>query len=149
MTSECDRYSSQREGRNRNIEMQGAKQKRSAKRKNVNMLVTVLCRCKKVSRNTTQERPIENWNVFQRGFKPAINICKNSERNIVTGKKEMMDRWKELFQKLLNGEESQERIKQPDPRLHNMSTNKEDSPSTIQEVIRQIGRLKNNKTSGK
>lgn len=60
-----------------------------------------------------------------------------------------MIRWRDFFQKLLNGEEEQEQAEEPDPRLLDKSGSKENTPPTLEEVMRQIGRLKNNKSPGR
>lgn len=81
-------------------------------------------------------------NLFKKGYIFRSTICRNKERAMVAGKKNVLNRWREYFDQLLNPNPAQNRDQPNEP-----MTEKEDTmdPPSMKQVRRVIGRLKNNK----
>lgn len=106
--------------------------------------------CKESFQAHNMRKTYRELNIFRKVFKLAINIYKDSKGIIVVGREEVNNRWREFFQQLLNGRNMQRKEKrQSDPRLDDKGWNKEDIPSTLEEVAKLIDSLKNNKAPRK
>ncbi|CAG9576128.1 unnamed protein product [Danaus chrysippus] len=80
-------------------------------------------------------------NPLRKGFQPRINICRDGEGNALTDKTEILKRWREYFDNLLNvGSEAADRITFYD-------VEQEINPPTVTDVEKCIKYLKNNKAS--
>ena len=44
-------------------------------------------------------------NTLRKGFKPRLKICKSKNRDIITEKDDILNRWKDHFHELLNSME--------------------------------------------
>ena len=42
-------------------------------------------------------------NIIRKGYKPRIGMCKDKKGNLITKKKNVLQRWAEHFNELLNG----------------------------------------------
>jgi hypothetical protein len=50
-------------------------------------------------------------NIIRKGYKPRTGMCKDKMGNLVTGKKNVLQRWAEHFDELLNSHGDEERLK--------------------------------------
>lgn len=81
---------------------------------------------------------------FRTEYKPKAYGVKDKNGNIIIQQKEGLERWKEYFEELLNGEEEQEQNSRPKFQNVQPEMNK---PSS-EEVLKVIQQMKNNKAPG-
>ena len=95
-------------------------------------------------RNTNEVRRFyRNVNSDRKCFKPHTNMCKDSSGKILTDKGEILKRWKEYFNQLLNENHPHNGIDEGSTTVGN-----DDYMPTIEEVDEAIMELKNNKAPG-
>lgn len=84
-------------------------------------------------------------NLGRKEFKPRTNSCRSREGTILSDREEVLNRWNEHFDHLLNGDEEEDEIA-----IDNLQMNNQEmvTPPTLEEVIMGIDRLKNNKAPG-
>ena len=90
-------------------------------------------------------------NGLRQDFKPRIRSCRNKEGEILTGKRAVLDRWKEHFETLLNEGNEQDaniselRSKESETTAHEDT---EEQPPTLLEVESAILKQRNNRSPG-
>lgn len=112
---------------------------RSKKRKYLNALVLQM---EQDFKRDNLREAYRAMNLFKKGYISRSTICRNKERAMVAGKKNVLNRWREYFDQLLNPNPAQNRDQPNEP-----MTEEEDTmdPPSMEQVRRVIGRLKNNK----
>ncbi|XP_058064586.1 uncharacterized protein LOC131214225 [Anopheles bellator] len=90
----------------------------------------------------------QKLNASRRGFVPRAEMCRDKDGSILTGDREVTERWKQHYDEHLNGAQAEDHGGgESDPVG---VTNVEDVPApTISEVKDAIKQLKNNKSAGK
>ena len=84
-------------------------------------------------------------NKLRKDFKPRLIICKGKNVDISTEKGDILNRWKDIFNEVLN---STDQDKGPSIMQDHKDTNEEDSSPTIEEVEMAVQKLKNYKAPG-
>lgn len=79
---------------------------------------------------------------IRRGYKPAVTCCRDKEGNLVTNQSEILRRWAQYFDELLN-DQQQQQLEAP-PAADNIIL----PPPSIDETRNAIRRLKNHKSPG-
>jgi hypothetical protein len=75
-------------------------------------------------------------------FKPRITMCRDTAGNFITGKAQILKRWVQYFDNLLNRNVSTQQLTEQDIERN------EDFRPTKEETEEAIENLKNNKTPG-
>ena len=86
----------------------------------------------------------KNLNASRSGFNPIMNICRDKEGNLLVNKTDVLSRWRDHFDNLLNGNESES--ERAEVLLENDDIAVD--PPTKEEVYEAVKSLKNSKAAG-
>ncbi|XP_055539027.1 uncharacterized protein LOC129726410 [Wyeomyia smithii] len=89
----------------------------------------------------------EKVNQSRKGYVPRADFCRDMEGNLITNDSEVVDRWKQHFDEHLNGDATNRSGTGTD--LGVPAVDDRVSAPDLHEIQREIGRLKNNKATGK
>jgi hypothetical protein len=89
-------------------------------------------------------------NDMRKEFKPRILACQKKDGETINNKSEILERWNQYFQELLEGKEENDKADTPvKPGMENRQDSQERIHlATVEELEEAIGKLKNNKAPG-
>lgn len=85
-------------------------------------------------------------NAERKGYQPRVNTCRDKAGNTLCEKEQIINRWAEYFEDLLNVDTQLDATEEEIP--ENNATQPEVQPPTLEEVQRAIQAQKNNKAPG-
>jgi len=85
-------------------------------------------------------------NNAKKSFHARVSVCKRKDGSLVCDKQEVLERWKEHFNELLNN--GVDEIISQDKRPYEKDDGKVSEPPSLDEVVAAIGGLKNNNAPG-
>ena len=89
----------------------------------------------------------EKVNLSRKGYVPHADMCRDVEGNLLTDESEVIGRWRQYFNKHLNGDEVNR-----DGLLVELGEHASDNTfpaPELQEIQQEIRKLKNNRAAGK
>lgn len=122
------------------------KEKQIHKKKKKQYLEQQLKELENINRYTESRKFYQTVNKGRKGFESNINMCRDSEGNIITDEEKILERWVENFDKRLNLTKTTTTTASTNAQNDHI-INKEQSP-TLDEVTKSISRLRNNKAAG-
>lgn len=130
-------------------------EKRTHKRKKKTWLEEQITEINELGNNNEVRKFYEKVNKQRKEFKPRVSMCKDKSGNILSQKEEVLKRWREYFNELLNrGDENESDVNQPNGnglRGNDSDTgaDNESEVPTMDDVKEAMTNLKNNKAPGK
>ncbi|PNF36727.1 hypothetical protein B7P43_G12357 [Cryptotermes secundus] len=89
----------------------------------------------------------QKLNKSRKDFQPRTTLCRDKEGTILSSDEEILERWPQYFEELLNGNVSEQVEGMPIDRTQGNFETEEPAP-TIKDVEQAIKKLKNNKAPG-